>query len=1684
MSEHQFAFFRNEWDLYKRATGIRDQTLCDELWSCMSSDLKRLAYDQGDVKLLNTEDLMMERIKSLAVAELHPSVHTVRLHESQQAAQESVKAFSARVRGVASNCRLKKNCGCGLEVSYLDETVYHVVMAGLRDREMQERVTTQALMGTVTDLKSLVTYCTAEESGRLSTPDTVGGMRNKSSYRKEKDNRNRNSQPLKCQHCGGGPHSSNSITAREKECKAFKATCRKCGIKSHFSGVCKSKTSIAAVEKGEDEATNAAYGFYGIACHRGSHYDLHATPGPENHSVRKEAGPRTPYKAPPSSSPPGLRMPSKVPPSPSPPEHRTPYKVPPSSSPPGLRMPYEGPPSPSPQAPYKMPPSPRTGGAHGHDDRTTAQGLDGRLASIELALRNTQQASLPMCHMMWGPYGWQQKKCRPSPTLPITLAVHSASYRTLGLPLPDFLDPQGPDRMKESAIPDSGAQLTIVPLKLLKKWGIAAKSLLPVNARVSGASQGSVINLLGALIVMMTEPETGNTWLELAYVADNVHNLYLCLGCGIGLGIFDENFPRAKPRPAVCAAAEAAAEAPHLPACTNSGVISPGDQPCRCPERSLPPTDRPVLPCPATEENVDKLEQYILDRFHSSAFNCCERQKLPLIKDTPPLKIYVDPEAKPVAAHVPSPVPLHWQEGVKGGLDRDCRLGVIERVPPNTPVRWLSRMVLQTKANGEPRRTVDFQPLNKHAPRQTHHTRPPWQIVASIPAGVKKSTLDNWNSYHSLEIEPDDRDLTQFITSWGRYRYRTCPQGLLSAGDAFTQRMDLVTEGTERLERCVDDNLLYDGDIETQFFRVCTFLETCASKGIVFNPKKFKFARDTVEFLGFTVTSKGVQPTESFLKNIMQFPTPANITDIRSWYGAVAQISYSFASAPIMEPFRHLLSSKVPFSWSPELEHAFKESKLEILRQCKEGVTSFSLDLPTCLATDWSKLGIGFWLCQKHCDCEEVKPGCCKTGWQTTMVGSRFCSPPEQRYAPIEGESLAASWAMDKCRYFLLGLPHFTLAVDHKPLISIFGDKDLGTVTNHRIMHQKVKTLPYRFTPTFVPGKFNVIPDCWSRRSDSPLEQSPPSTRETQDISNVTSAYSSHLGPPDWVNRPQPGDSSTLAFIRVCATQEEMQEAEDLELYMSSLGRASIAALHPRPPTSPGFEDWDHDFLLAGQAPVTMLSWGRLQAAVQESPLYQSLLSFLRTDVPEDKSAWPEGLRAYYLYRNNLQALEDVVLYGDRPLIPASLRPEVLEHLHAAHSGVTGMYSRASQSVFWPNMKQDIIAKRLGCKACTVAAPSNPHLPPTEPVQPSYPFSHICMDFFTVEQGNYLEIVDRYSGWLSIFRLVRDDSANVIAVLREYFATWGAAEETSSDGASVFTSAECKDFFERWGVRHRVSSAYHARSNKRAEIGVKSAKRLVMENLGPNGSLNTDKLARALMIHRNTPDCTTGLSPAMVVLGRELRDHLPSYRVRYQPRQEWRLEADMREKAYAKRHLKSSEQLTAGSKHLPPLSCGDTVAVQDQSDHNKPGKWTKSGRVVEVQPFDSYLVLIHGSRDPTKRNRKFLRKIQPFTPALPVQGPMLPPVTRAQSRGTAVAKVPATAPEVPVTEVPETELEPAPLRTYSAPSPVPTQASRSYLPSPSTYRLRPAAPPGEGNLLELLKEQEHRGIHLAVQART
>ena len=88
-TEHDWRFFKAEFDRYKRSTGISGTTILDELWHCQAKPLRSLMQAEASIATLNTEDLLLEQIKSLAVVTLHSAVHLVELRNLRQRSERT-----------------------------------------------------------------------------------------------------------------------------------------------------------------------------------------------------------------------------------------------------------------------------------------------------------------------------------------------------------------------------------------------------------------------------------------------------------------------------------------------------------------------------------------------------------------------------------------------------------------------------------------------------------------------------------------------------------------------------------------------------------------------------------------------------------------------------------------------------------------------------------------------------------------------------------------------------------------------------------------------------------------------------------------------------------------------------------------------------------------------------------------------------------------------------------------------------------------------------------------------------------------------------------------------------------------------------------------------------------------------------------------------------------------------------------------------------------------------------------------------------------------------------------------------------------------------------------------------------------------------------------------------------------
>ncbi|SMN12499.1 hypothetical protein SPBRAN_1281 [uncultured Candidatus Thioglobus sp.] len=189
---------------------------------------------------------------------------------------------------------------------------------------------------------------------------------------------------------------------------------------------------------------------------------------------------------------------------------------------------------------------------------------------------------------------------------------------------------------------------------------------------------------------------------------------------------------------------------------------------------------------------------------------------------------------------------------------------------------------------------------------------------------TKMTIFDAWNGYHSVALAEQDHHYTTFITPWGRYRYCSPPQGYIASGDAYTARYNALVANVVSKTKCIDDALLWSDNITGAFHQATEWLHICAMNGITLNPRKFRFAEDTVEFAGFTVTPTEVRPADKYLQSITESlsnPSKHHRRTCLVW--------------PCEPGFLHLcndcFNAPIPFYYHSSLERSGKEKRCSLV---------------------------------------------------------------------------------------------------------------------------------------------------------------------------------------------------------------------------------------------------------------------------------------------------------------------------------------------------------------------------------------------------------------------------------------------------------------------------------------------------------------------------------------------------------------------------------------------------------------------------------------------------------------------------------------------------------------------------------------------------------------------------------
>ena len=156
------------------------------------------------------------------------------------------------------------------------------------------------------------------------------------------------------------------------------------------------------------------------------------------------------------------------------------------------------------------------------------------------------------------------------------------------------------------------------------------------------------------------------------------------------------------------------------------------------------------------------------------------------------------------------PIPFAWRDQVHESL-KEMEAQKIIAPLVIVPSVWCHPLVIVPKSNGKVGICVDLTKLNKHVSRSHYALKSPKEAVAEIPRSARCfSTLDATHGYSQVPLEEASQSRTTFITPWGRFKFLRSPMGLVSTGDEYCRRGDLVLADIDNLQKVVDDVLAYN----------------------------------------------------------------------------------------------------------------------------------------------------------------------------------------------------------------------------------------------------------------------------------------------------------------------------------------------------------------------------------------------------------------------------------------------------------------------------------------------------------------------------------------------------------------------------------------------------------------------------------------------------------------------------------------------------------------------------------------------------------------------------------------------------------------------------------------------------------------------------------------------------------
>ncbi|GJS66938.1 reverse transcriptase domain-containing protein [Tanacetum coccineum] len=198
---------------------------------------------------------------------------------------------------------------------------------------------------------------------------------------------------------------------------------------------------------------------------------------------------------------------------------------------------------------------------------------------------------------------------------------------------------------------------------------------------------------------------------------------------------------------------------------------------------------------------------------------------------------------------------------------------------------------------------------------------------------------------------------------------------------------------------------------------------------------------------------------------------------------------------------------------------------------------------------------------------------------------------------------------------------------------------------------------------------------------------------------------------------------------------------------------------------------------------------------------------------------------------------------------------------------------------YWPTIYRDTHDMVKSCDSCQCQGKiSQKDEMPQNAIQVCEIFDVWGIDFigpFPSSRGNkyILVSVDYLSKWVEAKALLTNDARVVVKFLKSLFARFRTPRAIISDRGTLFCNDQFAKVMLKYGVTHRLSTAYHPQTSRQVDVSNRGLKCILERTIGENHASWSDKLDDALWAFRTTFKTPLGYTPYKLVY--EKACHLP-----------------------------------------------------------------------------------------------------------------------------------------------------------------------------------------------------------------